>query len=173
MCRLRSFGGLSCVADWPLALALSLAFGYDGFVMTSADSTFGSPQLRERRTFKALMSERLAAALAVLVSLILPLPAWAQDRGWEQHWALHGIWWPVVILAVTLFLLTLLGWALLNLAPMVLAVIAAVMGIRWLRRATEGSRSDPAVALLRERYARGEISKEEFDAKLRDLGAQS
>jgi len=26
------------------------------------------------------------------------------------------------------------------------------------------------VALLRERYARGEIGKDEFDAKMRDLG---
>ena len=32
-----------------------------------------------------------------------------------------------------------------------------------------GHRHDPAVAVLRERYARGEISKEEFEAKLRDL----
>lgn len=29
---------------------------------------------------------------------------------------------------------------------------------------------DPAVQMLRERYARGEITKEQFDAMLRDLG---
>lgn len=29
---------------------------------------------------------------------------------------------------------------------------------------------DPAISLLRERYARSEITKEEFDAKLRTLG---
>jgi uncharacterized membrane protein len=39
--------------------------------------------------------------------------------------------------------------------------------------ATTARRSDAAVAILRERYARGEISKEEFDAKMRDLGGAS
>jgi uncharacterized membrane protein len=36
-------------------------------------------------------------------------------------------------------------------------------------RAMDSSRSDPALTVLQERYARGEINKEEFDAKLRDL----
>jgi uncharacterized membrane protein len=109
----------------------------------------------------------------VLTSLALAVPVWAQDRMWEEHWAHHPIWWLVAILAVSLFLLVLLGWALLNLAPVILGIVGAVLGIRWLRKANESSRFDPAVSVLRERYARGEISKEEFDAKLRDLGAKS
>ena len=108
----------------------------------------------------------------VLATLVLPLPAWAQDRMWEEHWAHHPIWWPVGILAMSVFLLVLLGWALLNLAPVILGIVAAVLGIRWLRKASEGSRSDPAVSVLRERYARGDISKEEFESKLRDLGGR-
>jgi putative membrane protein len=91
---------------------------------------------------------------------------------WEEHWAHHPIWWPVGILAISVFLLVLLGWALLNLAPVILGIVAAVLGIRWLRKASEGSRSDPAVSVLRERYARGDIGKEEFEAKLRDLGGR-
>jgi uncharacterized membrane protein len=47
-----------------------------------------------------------------------------------------------------------------------------VLGLRWLRKASDGSRSDPAVSVLRERYARGDIGKEEFEAKLRDLGGR-
>ena len=108
----------------------------------------------------------------VLVSFILPVPVWAQDRMWEEHWTHHPIWWPVATLALSVFLLVLLGWALLNLAPVILGIVGAVLGIRWLRQAREGSRYDPAVSVLRERYARGEISKEEFDAKLRDLGGR-
>ena len=72
--------------------------------------------------------------------------------------------WGLGILAVILAL-----WALVSLAPMVLALVGAVLGIRWLARATGRSRPDAALEILRERYARSEISKEEFDAKRRDL----
>ena len=51
----------------------------------------------------------------------------------------------------------------------ILGAVAAVLGIRWLLKGGRASRHDPAIAVLRERYARGEISKEEFEAKLRDL----
>lgn len=104
------------------------------------------------------------------MSVTLPACAWAQERTWEGHWEMHPIWWPFVILAAALILLVLFGWALLNLAPVILGIVGAVLGIRWLMRASDRSQStDRAVGLLRERYARGEISKEEFDAKLRDL----
>jgi putative membrane protein len=44
-----------------------------------------------------------------------------------------------------------------------------VLGIRWLVRQGRGSEPDAALDILRQRYARGEISKEEFEAKKRDL----
>jgi len=109
-------------------------------------------------------------SIVALTSVTLPAWAWAQERTWEGHWEMHPLWWPFVILAAALVLLVLLGWALLNLAPVILGIVGAVLGIRWLMRATDGSHStDRAVALLRERYARGDIGKEEFDAKMRDL----
>jgi putative membrane protein len=53
----------------------------------------------------------------------------------------------------------------------VLVIAGLVLGIRWL--VTQGrsarSGSDAALEILRQRYARGEINKEEFDAKKRDL----
>ena len=101
---------------------------------------------------------------------IFAMSAWAQERAWDRHWELHPLWWPVAGLAVGVLLLILFAWALLHLAPLVLGIIAAVFGIRWLKRSLDGSRSDPAISVLRERYARGEITREEFDAKLRDLG---
>jgi putative membrane protein len=86
---------------------------------------------------------------------------------------MYPIWWPVGIAATALLLLVLFGWVLLHLVPLVLVIVASVLGIRWLMGATTARRSDAAVAILRERYARGEISKEEFDAKMRDLGGAS
>ena len=108
--------------------------------------------------------------MATLAGVTLPTWAWAQERTWEGHWELHPLWWPFLVLAAALVLLILFGWALLNLAPVILGIIAAVLGIRWLMGATGRRRSDPAVAILRERYARGEMNKEEFEAKMRDLG---
>jgi putative membrane protein len=57
-----------------------------------------------------------------------------------------------------------------------LVIAGLVLGIRWL--ATQGredrpDRSDRALDILRERYARGEIDKEEFDARRRDLGGRA
>ena len=113
-------------------------------------------------------------SIVVLASGMLPAGAWAQERTWEGHWEMHPLWRPVVILAAPLVLLVLFGWALLNLAPVILGIIGAVLGIRWLMRATDRSHStDRAISVLRERYARGEVSKEEFDAKMRDLGGAS
>lgn len=67
------------------------------------------------------------------------------------------------------------GWALFGLVHMVLSPILIILAIVVLARWTFGSRrhhseEDRAIAILRERYARGEIGKEEFDARKRDLG---
>jgi putative membrane protein len=117
---------------------------------------------------------RLQTVIGTAAGLILGLSsfAWAQERTWDWDWQMHPMWSVVAAVAAALVLLIVFGWAFLHLAPLVLAIIAAVLGIRWLVRNTDGSRSDAAVAILRERYARGEITKEEFDAKRRDLGGK-
>lgn len=61
--------------------------------------------------------------------------------------------------------LMLLSWAAI--------VVAAVMLAKWL--AGDRSRSSPprersALDVLKERYARGEIGRDEFEQKKRDLG---
>jgi putative membrane protein len=62
---------------------------------------------------------------------------------------------------------------LLGLGLLALVIIGIVAGIRWLiRDATPpalGRDPDRALELLRERYARGEISREEFQRMRQDL----
>ena len=48
-------------------------------------------------------------------------------------------------------------------------VTGIVLAFRWLARQGGGGGPDRALQILRERYARGEIDKQEFDARRRDL----
>ncbi|HWC01226.1 MAG TPA: SHOCT domain-containing protein [Methylomirabilota bacterium] len=97
---------------------------------------------------------------AALANGGLPAQAWAQDRPWG--WGAHPMWgmWGI-------------GMLLVMLAFWVLVIVALFAGIRWLihqsRAPGREPRRDAAMEILRERYARGEIGKEEFDAKKRDL----
>jgi putative membrane protein len=51
-----------------------------------------------------------------------------------------------------------------------LVIVGIVLAIRWLvTQGREPRATDSALDILRQRYARGGISKEEFDAKKKDL----
>ena len=104
---------------------------------------------------------KLLTVAGTLISMRHPLMEW--------QWETHPLWGLLAAWAVGVLILILLVWALVSLAPLILAIIGAVLGIRWLRRATDQARSDPALGILRERYARGEIGKDEFDARMQDL----
>ncbi len=68
----------------------------------------------------------------------------------------------------------MLGSALVGLALLVSLAVGVVAAIRWMARGTPGSArpaaADRALQLARERYARGEIGREEFQRLLEDLG---
>jgi putative membrane protein len=99
------------------------------------------------------------------------LGPWTDGRVWEWQWQsdLQPLWWVIGAGGLGILIVILALWALVSLAPVVLALVGAALGIRWLAGAPRRSRPDRAVQILRERYARGEIGKDEFDAKLRDL----
>ncbi|PUE55013.1 hypothetical protein B9Z45_10995 [Limnohabitans sp. 2KL-17] len=61
----------------------------------------------------------------------------------------------------------LLGWVLV----VVVAVVVVLLATRWRigRAPTDPCGEDRSVAILKERYARGEIDKAEFEARKRDL----
>ena len=62
-------------------------------------------------------------------------------------------------------LFTLLFWGLI--------IVGSVLAVRWLWErggpATGGQARGSALEILRDRYARGEIAREEFEAKRQDL----
>ena len=65
------------------------------------------------------------------------------------------------------------GWGIGMMAMMflfwALVIVGLIVGIRWLLGQGKATRSDSALEILRQRYARGEINKEEFESKKKDL----
>ena len=100
-----------------------------------------------------------------LAMALLPAPAMAQERPWEWGWGMHPGWWMWGAGGVVMMLMMLVFWGLV--------IAGLVLGIRWLARQRRDERTDRALDILRERYARGEINKEEFDARRRDLSGRT
>jgi putative membrane protein len=51
-----------------------------------------------------------------------------------------------------------------------LAIAGLVLAVRWLTTLGHGTGRDEALEILRERHARGEIDKQEFETRKRDIG---
>ena len=81
----------------------------------------------------------------------------AQERLYEWHWEMHPMWWW--------------GWGMMAMMFLfwVLFIVGLIVGIRWLIGKGKEQKQDSALEILRERYARGEINKEEFEARRKDL----
>ncbi len=102
------------------------------------------------------MRQVLVWVAGVLSGVGAPMAAWAQQR--PNDWGMHNMWGPWGI-GMMLIMLVFLG----------LVIAALVLGIRWLVTQGRESRSDSALDILRQRYARGEIDKDQFEALKRDL----
>jgi len=77
---------------------------------------------------------------------------WGDGGMWNWGWGMFGalhmlLWWILIILGIVVLIKWLFGGA---------------------SRREPGS-SDRAIEILKERYARGEIGKDEFEQKRRDL----
>jgi len=85
--------------------------------------------------------------------------AQAQERAYEWGWGMHPMWgaWGIAMMVMML-----LFWGVV--------IVGIVLGIRWLTGQGRESQRDGAMDVLRQRYARGEINREEFESKKRDLG---
>ena len=107
---------------------------------------------------------RPLAQIVTLSGIIFPVSVSAQERTWEWHGGMHPMWWMWSAWGIGMMLMMLVFWGAV--------IVGLVVGIRWLMRGLRPSPADRALDILRERYARGEIGKDEFDAKLRDLGGR-
>lgn len=101
-------------------------------------------------------------AFVGIIPWLWPTLAAAQDRpyGWgpgvHPMWGMWGVW------GIGMMLMMLVFWGVI--------IVGFVLGIRWLMtQGREPRRTDAALDILRQRYARGDISKEEFEGKKEDL----
>jgi putative membrane protein len=108
------------------------------------------------------MARGVDQVVAGVFSSLVPSAVAAQERsyewgGWHVHplWGLSGLWHLGIMLLILAF------WGVV--------ISGVVLGIRWLGSQGKRPQSDPALEILRQRYARGDISKDEFEAKKRDL----
>ncbi len=91
-----------------------------------------------------------------------PSLATAQERAYEWGWGMHPMWGMWGAWGIVMMLMMLVFWGAV--------IVGIVLAIRWLVNQSKEARStDAALDILRQRYARGDISKEEFEAKKRDL----
>jgi len=96
-----------------------------------------------------------------LAAILLPGIASAQMMwGWGNGWPMMGGFGGFGLIMSVVF------WALV--------IWAIVVLVRWLARSSHSGRGhwqgeDSAIQILKDRYAKGEINKEEFEQKMKDL----
>jgi putative membrane protein len=97
-----------------------------------------------------------------IVPWLCPSLATAQERAYEWGGGMHPMWGIWGAWGIGMMLMMLVFWGVV--------IVGIVLAIRWLVNQSKEARStDAALDILRQRYARGDISKEEFEAKKRDL----
>jgi len=97
------------------------------------------------------------------LALVILVPSFAlgQERTWEWQWGMHPMMFMWGAGGLVMMLMMLMFWGLV--------IAGLVLGVRWLTGQGHMARRDEAFEILRQRYARGEIDKQEFEARKRDL----
>ena len=102
----------------------------------------------------------LVAGLSVMQ--LVPTRAFGQERAWDWQWNMHPMMLMLGAGGLVMIAIMLVFWGLV--------IAGLVLGVRWLAGLAQGTGRDEALEILRQRYARGEIDKQEFDTRRRDLG---
>jgi putative membrane protein len=101
----------------------------------------------------------LFGSLALI--LLAPASALGQERTWEWQWGMHPMMFMWGVGGLVMMLMMLVFWGLV--------IAGLVLGVRWLAGQGHPTRRDEALEILRQRYARGDIDKQEFETRKRDL----
>ena len=83
----------------------------------------------------------------------------AVQAPYEWDWRMHpmsGSGW-----GIGMMIMLALFWGAI--------ILAVILGMRWFVGQRKNSPEDSAMIILRERFARGEIEKDEFETKKREL----
>ncbi len=108
----------------------------------------------------ALIIGGIVIAVLIILPLIFGLIAGGHGGGWGMMGPgmMSGFsWWWFMPIFMILF------WGLV-----IWAVVALIRGLSG-SRGSDSSKADSALDVLKKRYARGEINKEEYDEKKKDL----
>jgi putative membrane protein len=119
-----------------------------------------SHDVMRRAKLDSVRGRSAGLLLGLLSGLIVPASAWAQERPYD-FWGMHPMWGMWGAWGIGMMFMMLVFWGLI--------IVGLVLGLRWLLTQGRESRSETALDILRQRYARGEIDREEFEAKKRDL----
>ena len=113
-----------------------------------------------RRAKTALVIGSIILVAMIVLPTVLGSAAGWQDGGWGMmdSWMMGGFGW--------MWIMPLLGIAVI--ALVVWAVATSVKRSNG-PGGHDSSRTDSALEVLKKRYARGEIDKEEFEEKKKDL----
>ena len=107
--------------------------------------------------------DRRSLISAVAVTLLAPVAALAQGRTWDWDSSMHPMMFMWGAGSLVMMVMMLVFWGLV--------IAGLILGVRWVAGQGRGEGRDEALEILRQRYARGDIDKQEFDARKRDLGA--
>ena len=110
------------------------------------------------------MNPRRIGTTTLLAALCLTVPAWAQQAGppYGPDMMWPGGWYGMMFLGPVMMLLFIAA-----------VVVLVVLAVRWLGGtggAAPRASQSRALEILKERFARGEIDKEEFEERRRALG---
>ena len=107
----------------------------------------------------------MTRAQLICLGIIVGLwPSWAvaQDRPHEWGWGMHPLWGLWGVWGIGMMVMMLVFWGVV--------IAGLVLAIRWMvSHGTPSPPTDAALDILRQRYARGDITKEEFEAKKQGL----
>ncbi len=103
----------------------------------------------------ALIIGGIVIAILIIVPLVFGLTWGGQYGGWGMMGGFGWMWLMPIFF--------ILFWGLV-----IWGIVALVRGLSGPRGA-DSSKADSALEVLRKRYARGEINKEEYEEKKKDL----